>query len=195
MKLSQLKPNTSNPRQITEAKLQKLKKSIESFEQMMEARPMIVNTNMEILGGNMRYRALNALGYDEIPDIWVKKMDFTPEQEREFIVKDNVGFGEWDWDALANEWEQSELIDWGFEPYNFGMSTDILDVDDETEYTEATLAPEKPKITDEGYVRYEVILLEQDKQKVVETIAKVRKEYDITLAESFMFIIHKFNEK
>jgi hypothetical protein len=115
MKLSQLNPNSSNPRRISEAKLQKLKTSIESFEQMMEARPMIVNADMEILGGNMRYRALNALGYDEIPDNWVKQMDFTPEQEREFIIKDNVGFGEWDWDILANEWETQDLGDWGLD--------------------------------------------------------------------------------
>lgn len=132
MKLSQLKPNSSNPRRISEAKLQKLKTSIESFEQMMEARPMIVNADMEILGGNMRYRALNALGYDEIPDNWVKQMDFTPEQEREFIIKDNVGFGEWDWDILANEWETQDLGDWGLDVWQTEQDLDysILDDDD-----------------------------------------------------------------
>lgn len=132
MKLSQLKPNSSNPRRISEAKLQKLKTSIESFEQMMEARPMIVNADMEILGGNMRYRALNALGYDEIPDNWVKQMDFTPEQEREFIIKDNVGFGEWDWDVLANEWETQDLGEWGLDVWQHEQELDysILDEDD-----------------------------------------------------------------
>lgn len=131
MKLSQLKPNSSNPRRISEAKLQKLKTSIESFEQMMEARPMIVNADMEILGGNMRYRALNALGYDEIPDNWVKQMDFTPEQEREFIIKDNVGYGDWDWEVLNEEWDIDKLGDWGLEVWQQAEEVDYSILDDE----------------------------------------------------------------
>lgn len=139
MKLSQLKPNSSNPRRISEAKLQKLKTSIESFEQMMEARPMIVNADMEILGGNMRYRALNALGYDEIPDNWVKQMDFTPEQEREFIIKDNVGFGEWDWDVL-DDWDAEDLEKWGLDEAKWRTTEDI---DLDNFFTESSEVEEK----------------------------------------------------
>ena len=139
MKLSKLKPNSSNPRRISEAKLEKLKTSIESFEQMMEARPMILNADMEILGGNMRYRALNALGYDEIPDNWVKQMDFTPEQEREFIIKDNVGFGEWDWDVL-DDWDAEDLEKWGLDEAKWRTTEDI---DLDNFFTEASEVEEK----------------------------------------------------
>lgn len=115
MEISKLKPNKNNPRKISEQKLEQLKKSINEFEKMLEARPIIVNKDFKILGGNMRYTALLALGYESIPDNWVKVVEFTKEQEREFIIKDNVGFGEWDWDMLHIEWNAEELKEWGMD--------------------------------------------------------------------------------
>jgi hypothetical protein len=115
MELSNLKPNKNNPRRISEQKLEQLKKSIESFEKMLEARPIIVNKDFKILGGNMRYTALLDLGYDTIPDHWVKIVEFTKEEEREFIIKDNLGYGEWDWDMLHIEWKAEELKEWGMD--------------------------------------------------------------------------------
>jgi DNA modification methylase len=115
MELSNLKPNKNNPRRISEHKLEQLKKSIHSFEKMLEARPIIVNKDFKILGGNMRYTALLDLGYDTIPDHWVKVVEFTKEEEREFIIKDNLGYGEWDWDILHIEWDVEDLEEWGLE--------------------------------------------------------------------------------
>jgi ParB-like chromosome segregation protein Spo0J len=97
IKLSDLKKNPNNPRLIKDDKFQKLVKSIENFPKMMELRPIIVNDQNIVLGGNMRLAALKELGYKEIPNEWVKKAkDLTPEQQNEFIVKDNVSFGAWD---------------------------------------------------------------------------------------------------
>lgn len=116
MKLTDIRPNESNPRTITDGKLEKLKQSIKSFEKMMSLRPIVVNADGLILGGNMRYHALIHLGYKEIPDDWVKRADDLTEQEqKEFIIKDNIGFGEWNWDELANSWDMDDLIDWGLD--------------------------------------------------------------------------------
>lgn len=115
MKLSQLKSNPNNPRTISDHKLDKLIASIKDFDAMLEARPIIVNKDYVVLGGNMRLLALQKLGYDEIPDTWVKVVEFDSEQELEFIIKDNVGFGDWDWEVLNEEWNIDKLEDWGLE--------------------------------------------------------------------------------
>lgn len=114
MKLSQIKPNPNNPRIIKDAKFDKLKKSIQEFPAMMELRPMIIDADNVVLGGNMRLKALTELGYKDIPDTWVKRAsDLTEDEKQRFIVADNVGFGEWDWEELANEWNAEELGEWG----------------------------------------------------------------------------------
>ena len=83
---------------------------------MMELRPIIIDENNVILGGNMRSNALKHLGYKELPAEWVKQAsELTEEQKQEFIVKDNVGFGDWDWDILANEWDTEKLQEWGLD--------------------------------------------------------------------------------
>lgn len=116
MKISELKLNPNNPRLIRDEKFKKLVKSIQDFPQMMELRPIIVDENNVIQGGNMRYQALKALNYKELPETWVKQgKDLTPEQWREFVIKDNVGFGEWDFEQLANEWDTEQLSDWGLD--------------------------------------------------------------------------------
>jgi len=114
IKLSTLHPKDDNPRQITPENLEKLKRSITDFEKMMELRPMVVDEDGQILGGNMRYRGLIALGYTEVPDEWVKVASGLTEAEKlEFVIKDNVSFGVWDFDALANGWEIDDLAEWG----------------------------------------------------------------------------------
>ena len=122
MKLSQLKINPNNPRIIKDERFEKLVKSINDFPKMLELRPIIIDDNFIILGGNMRFEALKELGFKEIPDEWVKKAsELTEDEKREFIIKDNIGFGEHDWDILANEWDQDKLIDWGLDlPIGWG---------------------------------------------------------------------------
>ena len=111
--LSELKPNPDNPRTIKKQKLNQLKKSLAEFPEMMQLRPIVVDENNVILGGNMRYEALKANG--AVNTQVVKVTGLTDAQKREFVIKDNVPFGDWDWDKLANEWDAEELNDWGLD--------------------------------------------------------------------------------
>lgn len=114
MKLSEIRFNAKNPRKIEAKKLDKLCNSIKDFPQMMELRPIVVDDSGEILGGNMRYKALKKMGYTEIPDEWVKRAsELTDEQKRRFVVEDNVGFGDWDWEQLFDEFDAETLDIWG----------------------------------------------------------------------------------
>lgn len=122
IKLSNLKLNPSNPRFIKDEKFEKLKQSIQDFPEMIEARPIIVNQEMVILGGNMRFRAMKELGIKEAP---VEIVDWPEEKQREFVIKDNVGFGDWDWEALANEWNSEELEKWGLDVPGFDNVNDL----------------------------------------------------------------------
>jgi DNA modification methylase len=117
MKLSDIKPNPSNPRIIKDEKFAKLVQSIKDFPQMLELRPIVINSDNIVLGGNMRLRACKEAGLKEVPVM--RADDLTPEQQAEFIIKDNVGFGEWDWEMLANEWEAEQLNEWGLDVPDF----------------------------------------------------------------------------
>lgn len=118
MKVSQLKANPTNPRIIKDDKFKKLVESLRGFPDMMEKRPMVCVTDVDgkmfPLGGNMRLRAIQELGMKDIPDTWVTLADdWTEEKRKEFTIKDNASFGEWNWDDLANEWDADLLSDWG----------------------------------------------------------------------------------
>ena len=116
MRITDIKPNPSNPRHISDDKLKKLMQSIKEFPKMMELRPIVLDSNNIILGGNMRYRALSELGYKDIPKEWIKKAsDLTDEEVRRFIIADNVGYGEWDYDLLHVDWTDEELEGWGMD--------------------------------------------------------------------------------
>lgn len=116
IQLSTLKKNPANPRAIRGEQFERLKRSLQSFPQMMALRPIVTDKVGVVLGGNMRLEALKALGFKEVPDEWVKRADeLTEEQKREFVIKDNAGFGEWDWDALANAWDDLPLTEWGLD--------------------------------------------------------------------------------
>lgn len=132
MKITDIHLNEENPRYISKERMEKLVNSIKSFEKMMELRPIIIDNNGVILGGNMRYRALVELKYKDIPAAWVKKAkDLTPEQKKEFIIKDNVNFGMWDMDSLANEWPEETLDAWGVDIDFPNVEKVDLDMDDD----------------------------------------------------------------
>lgn len=136
MKVSDIKKNSGNPRQIKGEKLELLKASVGGFQKMMPLRPIIIDENNVVLGGNMRLAAIIALGLKEIPDNWVRRADdLTEDEKREFIIKDNAGFGEWDWDVLANEWSDLPLSDWGLEVPNTDTEkeSDLTDLSDSLE--------------------------------------------------------------
>ena len=123
--IRQVRQNPDNPRVIKDNKFQKLVKSIQELPQMLELRPIVVNRDMIVLGGNMRLKACEAAGLTEVPVVYADNL--TPEQEREFVIKDNSSFGEWDWDLLANEWDVEQLQDWGMDIGGFDLSPDEFD--------------------------------------------------------------------
>ena len=117
--ISKVKANPNNPRIIKDEKFKKLVKSIQEFPQMLEIRPIVVNEEMIVLGGNMRLKACQEAGLKEVHII--KASDLTEEQQKEFIIKDNVGFGEWDWNDLANNWDSDKLEEWGLDIPGFAI--------------------------------------------------------------------------
>jgi ParB-like chromosome segregation protein Spo0J len=144
VKISKVKGNPSNPRIIKNDKFKKLVKSIQEFPEMLKLRPIVVDEDMIVLGGNMRLKASKDAGLKEV---WIEIAEgWTKEQKDEFIVKDNVGFGEWEWDMLANEWDSVQLAEWGLDVW---QNED--DVKEEEVYTKNIEAPtyepknEKPK--------------------------------------------------
>jgi len=145
-KLTDIKSNPNNPRLIKDEKFKKLVDSIKEFPKMLELRPIVVNDDMIVLGGNMRLKACKEAGLKEVPVI--KASDLTEEQQRAFIIKDNVGYGEWDWDMLANEWDEKELEMWGldvWQPENLLDDGGELDEDYSTKIGEVIYEPKDTK--------------------------------------------------
>jgi DNA modification methylase len=137
IKLSTIKPNPNNPRVVKDAKFEKLCNSIKDFPEMFPLRPIVIDENSMILGGNMRFRALQHLGFKEVPDDWIKQAnELTEEQKQRFIITDNVGFGEWDWDMLANEWEPEKLDEWGLDMPDWGNVEQLEAKEDDFEVPE-----------------------------------------------------------
>jgi hypothetical protein len=138
--IGDIKPNPNNPRIIKDDKFKKLVQSIKDFPEMLKLRPIVVNAEMVVLGGNMRLKACQAAGIKDVPVIFAS--DLSEAKQREFIIKDNVGFGEWEWETLANEWDTKELTKWG------------LDIPEENPYTKKVEAPiyepsgSKPELTE-----------------------------------------------
>jgi len=127
VKLSEVKLNPNNPRLIKDDKFKKLVQSIKDFPEMLNIRPIVVNQDMIILGGNMRYKACKEAGLKEVPVIIT---DLTEAQQREFLIKDNTSGGEWDWDILANEWDTDQLEEWGLDlPIDF--NTEVLEAEED----------------------------------------------------------------
>jgi site-specific DNA-methyltransferase (adenine-specific) len=139
VKISEVKLNPKNPRIIKDGKFQKLVKSIQEFPDMLNKRPLVVFTDVDnkyvVLGGNMRLKACKEIGLKEIPIIVAD--EWTEEQKNEFLIKDNVGFGEWDWDSLANEWDAEKLDDWGLDlPVDLSVQEELEAEEDDFDVPE-----------------------------------------------------------
>jgi len=126
--INKIKNNKANPRIIKDHKFHKLVKSLREFPEMLELRPIIVDQSMTILGGNMRYKACVEVGMDQVPIIIADNL--TDAQQKEFMLKDNVNFGEWDYDLLGNFFEVDELIDFGINVLFFGDDTEDVSKED-----------------------------------------------------------------
>jgi DNA modification methylase len=128
MNINEIKPNPNNPRIIKDVKFKQLVKSIQDFPQMLELRPIVIDENNMVLGGNMRLKACIEAGLTDVPVIHANNL--SEDKKKEFIVKDNVGYGEWDWDDLANNWDAQELTDWGLDIPNFDVNNLEAEEDD-----------------------------------------------------------------
>jgi hypothetical protein len=133
VKISEVKVNPNNPRLIKDDKFKKLVQSVKDFPEMLKIRPIVVNKDMIILGGNMRFKACKEAGLKEVPIIIT---DLTEEQQKEFLIKDNVSGGEWDWDILANEWESEQLNEWGLDVWEAAPDVDYSDKNKELSFND-----------------------------------------------------------
>ena len=124
VKVAAIKSNPKNPRLIKDDKFKKLVKSIKDFPEMESVRPIVVNKEMIILGGNMRYKAMIECGYKEVN---VEVVDWSEQKQNEFIIKDNIGFGEWEWEMVANEWDSEQLEEWGLDSWKIDKNTSLDD--------------------------------------------------------------------
>jgi hypothetical protein len=132
VKISEVKQNPNNPRTIRDDKFERLVNSIKAFPEMLNIRPIVVNNDMVVLGGNMRLKACREAGLKQVPIIVAGEL--TEAQQREFIIKDNVSGGEWDWSALTNEWDIEQLEEWGlniltFETQDYSDKNEEIDID------------------------------------------------------------------
>jgi len=127
--IKDIKANPNNPRIIKDDKFAKLVQSLKDLPEMATVRPIVVNADMVVLGGNMRLKAMKEAGWKEAV---VEVVDWNEDKQRQFIIKDNVGFGEWDWDMIANEWDADDLKDWGLDVWQPEAEADysLLDDDD-----------------------------------------------------------------
>ena len=127
VKVSEVKPNPKNPRIIRDDKFKKLVNSIQEFPDMLNKRPLVCFTDKDgkyvVLGGNMRLKASKEIGLKELPIVLAD--EWTEEQKAEFLIKDNVGFGEWDWDQLTSEWDAEKLDEWGLDVPEFDSPIEI----------------------------------------------------------------------
>jgi hypothetical protein len=134
--INKIKSNPNNPRVIKDDKFKKLVQSLKDLPEMAQVRPIVVNQDMIVLGGNMRLKAMKEAGWKEAP---VAVVDWDEDKQRQFIIKDNVGFGEWDWDMLANEWDAESLGEWGLDVGGFDVNA--ADMSDEFSLPDGDKAP------------------------------------------------------
>lgn len=169
--ISEVKKNPDNPRLIKDYKYQKLVRSLKDFPKMLELRPIVVNRDMVILGGNMRYRASIDAGLKEV---WIKIAELTPEQEKEFIIKDNSSFGEWDWDTLANEWDIENLKDWGLD-----LPTVYFDDDEEPKFDQEELSQELDAYINANIKQIVLHYNTEDYEAMMENLEKLKEKENI----------------
>ena len=179
MNISNLKANPKNPRIIKDDKFKKLVKSLQDFPEMMAKRPMVCVTDtadgkLFPLGGNMRLKALQELKYKEIPDTWVMMADeWTEEKRHEFVIKDNIGFGDWDWEELANGWDADTLGEWGLDLPGFDIDSD--DLGDEFSLPDGDKAP---------FQQMTFTLADEQAEQIKNAIADIKKTDEYKYAET-----------
>jgi len=175
VKISSIKINPDNPRLIKDDKFHKLVKSIKEFPEMLKIRPIVVNEDMVVLGGNMRLKACKEAGLKEVPILKVE--DLTEEQQKEFIIKDNIGFGEWEWEML-NEWDSEKLEEWGLDLKKKELdSKELFDIEIPF-YTPSEIEPNIIELADDEKTKYLINKINKlDIPKKLKDILKIRASF------------------
>jgi len=169
--IKKVKSNPNNPRIIKDDKFKKLVKSINEFPEMLKLRPIVVNEDMIVLGGNMRLKACKDAGLKEVHII--KASDLTEKQQQEFIIKDNVGFGEWDWDILANEWDSVDLDNWGLDSW---QNMDDIDTSDSFSLPDGDKEP---------FQQQTYTLADEQAEQIKNAITEVKSTEEYKYCETF----------
>lgn len=169
--ISEIKPNDNNPRFITDAKFKKLVKSIKDFPEMLETRPLVIDEDFIVLGGNMRLKALKSAGVFEVPVYQVK--GWTKQKKQEFIIKDNIGYGQWDWDSLSNGWDEKLLNDWALDIPEF---TGVDDFDESFDLPDG----EKEPFQQQTYV-----LADEQAEYIKNALADIKKTEEYKYVQTF----------
>tara|TARA_R100000231_G_scaffold123216_1_gene93385 strand:+ start:436 stop:1011 length:576 start_codon:yes stop_codon:yes gene_type:complete len=184
--ISEIKENKKNPRLIKGYKFEKLVKSIKDFPKMLELRPIVVNEQNVILGGNMRYKAAVEAGLTEVYIVQAK--DLSKKQQDEFIIKDNSSFGEWDWDLLANEWEIKELSEWGLD-----LPKIYFDEDKEPEI-DKDIFDQELDIYINAKIKQIVLYFDNDEyEKTIEKLGIIRTKENLKdNTEVFKFLLQQY---
>lgn len=183
--ISSIKENENNPRSINKQKFEKLVKSVKEFPEMLKLRPIVVDKDNIILGGNMRYKACREVGLKEVYIIQAE--DLTDKQAQEFIIKDNIGFGEWDWDILANTFDNVELKDWGLDVWQPEEAIDysVLDEIDLEEQIDNLYDQTKKSVI----LEYPTEQYEKDIRPYIDKL----KTIGVDMSELFLNSLHNYD--
>lgn len=172
VKIEKVRLSANNPRVIKNDKFKKLVKSIKDFPDMLKVRPIVVDETMTVLGGNMRLRACLEAGLKEV--YIIKASDFTDEQKKEFVIKDNSSFGEWDWDLLANEWNIDELDAWGLD-----LPKVYFEEDNEPEFDEDELAMNLDSYINGAIKQVVLYYPQEDYEKLIDNFEQLRNKLEV----------------
>lgn len=167
-----IKNNPNNPRVIKGDKFKKLVQSIKDLPEMAEVRPIVVNTDMVVLGGNMRLKAMREAGWKDVP---IEVVDWDEDKQRQFIIKDNVNGGEWDWDMLANQWNAEELQGWGLDLPNFAID----DLSNNEQYENLDQLSKLDKFMNSELKRMFLVYDAETFEKVVAWFEELQQSYNL----------------
>jgi hypothetical protein len=190
VKIGQVKPNETNPRVIRDDKFRKLVESIKGFPEMLKIRPIVVDENMIVLGGNMRLRACKEAGLKDV--FIIRANDLTESQKAEFVIKDNASSGEWDWDMLANEWNVTDLDNWALDVWKISLDDEVTEGEDIITNNEKFLHVDDIAVDylNGDMKKFEIFVDQQDYDEVLRKLNALKKREELeTNSDAIVWLI------